>query len=341
MWGGAPRALEPLYADDDVLDEAVAYWSRRGFPYRDVPLYQAMLDLNKLAQMPDEQLLGTDVGYHLADSYHGHRFQASAAGMRSPLEAFADDKLLRRALGLLLTYGQPLTSTSLAGKLAIVSGTQACSNFRPGFALAVYRQFGSHGMRVLDTSSGYGGRLVGWMASGLGGRYVGIDPSRASCTSNETMAMDLGFAGNVGQLRAPAEDVPVVAVMAAAGGPVDLCFTSPPYFTKERYAAGHADEADQSWRRWPDAINWRAYFLRPMLRLQYAALRSGGLSVVNVADVQLGAKVYPLTEWLVDAAETAGFVQEDHDWQLRLSKRFGANQDAATASEPLYVFRKP
>ncbi len=334
----APKPVGPVYSHEQVVERAMAHWRSAGFPYYDLTVAECMDAINRLALSEDQALMGTNEAYHVADTWHRQRFESSAAGMRSPLEAFHDDALLARTLGLLLRYGQPLTGSQLLGKLAIVSGTQACSNFRPGFALAIYRRFAQPGAAILDTSSGYGGRLVGWMASGLGGRYLGIDPSLRACSANLEMAAALGFASQVVQINAPAEDVPHELV----AGQFDLAFTSPPYFTKERYAALDEDAGRQSWSRYPTEATWRAGFLEPLLALQYAALKPGGVAVLNVQDVQLGAKVHQLTEWTKHAAVAAGFRRDETDetTQLQLTRRFGANVGAEVSSEPLYVFRK-
>ena len=82
-------------------------------------------------------------------------------------------------------------------------------SIRPGIALHYYRRYCKPGATVLDTSTGYGGRLVGFMASGLAGRYVGIDPNRETHCGNTRLAADLGFAEAVELHCVPAEDVDV------------------------------------------------------------------------------------------------------------------------------------
>jgi hypothetical protein len=267
--------------------------------------------------------------------------------MRSPIDSFNDDKLLRRAIDLILHYDTPITPTSLLASVSMVAGTQACANFRPGFALAIYRKFATTGANILDTSSGYGGRLVGWIASGLGGSYTGIDPSHQACTSNLTMAEALGFEGRVRQINLPAEDVVATIVPEGqrlpehglAANYYDLSFTSPPYFTKERYAKQDDDWEKQSWARYEAPTAWVEGFLLPCMKLQYAALKPGAYAVMNVQDVKIGSKLHSLSTWTISAAEEAGFVRESVDLELKFSHRFGNGPDSAF--EPVFVFRKP
>jgi hypothetical protein len=336
LWGGADTPTEAIYDDDQVVEAAAAHWRMRGFPYWRLTLAECMDQVNRLALTPDVSLWGTDTAYHVADTYNPHRLHARAAGMLSPVDAFEDDALLRRTLRLLLAERQSVTA--LMSKLTIVSGTQGCANFRPGVALAMYRQYGSPGATILDPSIGYGGRLVGWMASGMGGRYVGIDPSKASVEGSRQMAHDLGFGPQITLINEPAEDVVLADDLI---GNVDFAFTSPPYFTKERYAEGHDDESSQSWSRWPEPDAWLGGFLVPMVAMVERALRSGGHLALNVADVRIGSKVHPVTQWCELAASDAGLVRVSHDREMAMARRYGANQAISISTEPVLVWQKP
>ena len=86
------------------------------------------------------------------------------------------DKTLKRAIKLALEIGNGVPD-GLFGLLTLAAGTQAASNFRPGFACYLYRKYCEPGSVVLDTSTGYGGRLVGAIASGVVSKYIGIDPN--------------------------------------------------------------------------------------------------------------------------------------------------------------------
>jgi hypothetical protein len=292
-----------------------------------------MQEINKLAKTEPENLLGTDTAYHVADTYHPHRFHAAAEKMKSPASAFDDATALRKAIRLVIEENQSnVTDSQLARKLAIVNGTQAASNFRPGFACYLYRRFCTPGSTVLDTSTGYGGRLVGFMASGVAGRYIGIDPNVPTHDGNIRMAADLGFADRVELHNLPAEDVSHDVVADRC----DFAFTSPPYFAKEHYS----DDDTQSWVRYQDGESWRSGFLQPMMSLQYAALKPGSVAVVNIADVKLRGKTWPLVEWTKEAATESGFAYVDTE-HFGLTKRFGADMSEEVATEPVLIFRKP
>jgi hypothetical protein len=328
--GNDVQAGEPVYSTEQVIDAAFRHFRAKGFPYRRLPVHVCLQEINKLATTEPEQLLHTNTGYEIGDTYHPHRFHASAEGMKSPLEAFADDNLLKRAIRLWLENGSML-GTDYWGTLGLVSGTQAVSNFRPGFACYLYRKYCEPGSVVLDCSAGYGGRLVGAIASGVVQLYIGIDPCKQTHGGNKRLAHDLGFSNRVKLYNLPAEDVDPKKL----AGHCDFGFTSPPYFRKEHYS----EEETQSYRRYPTGDGWRKGFLRPMLALQYAALKPGCYNLINIADVKIKSKSYPLESWAVEDGQAIGFEHVRTD-RYELTHRYGSGSDEVM-TEPVIVFRKP
>jgi hypothetical protein len=293
-----------------------------------------MAAVNALAALDVDTLLRTKAGYSVADSYHPHRYDAHALGKPSPRESWLDDRKLRHAIELHVDSHHSLTPRTLVAIVSITLGTQAAANFRPGYALALLRRYAPDAATVLDTSTGYGGRLLGFCASQCT-RYVGIDPSSATHAGNERLAAELCPAGKSVELHClPAEDVDVESLRDTC----DVAVTSPPYFAKEHYC----DEPTQSAARYSTAAAWRDGFLRPMLRLQHAALKSGSVNVVNIADVRVRSEDVPLVRWTCDDADEIGFVVESVESYTLLDKRrFGANQHDEIAAEPVIVMRKP
>jgi hypothetical protein len=319
-----------VYGNEQIIDAAFSYFRRVGFPYRFLPVHVCMQEINKLGQTDASTLVNSNTAYHVADTYHPHRFHVSAEKMKSPLQAYHDDKLFRRALTLQIEQNGTIPDTYF-GKLDIVSGTQACSNFRPGFACKLYKDYCHAGDTVLDTSTGFGGRLVGFMASGVAGKYIGIDPNKLTHDANQKMAIDLGFAGKVELYNLPAEDVETEQFKERC----DFAFTSPPYFAKEHYS----EDDTQSWVRYKTGEEWKCGFLFPMMALQFASLKRGKFAIVNIADVKLRGKTFPLVDWTKEAAQNAGFDYVRTD-EFSLTQRFGAGQDDEIAKEPVLVFVK-
>jgi hypothetical protein len=319
------------FSAEAILDEAFRYYRETGFPYKRLPKHLCMQELNKLAALNDEGLLTTRLGYDIADTYHPHRFHGAAHGMRSPYEAFHDDVALRKALQLHWEHGNQTIGAGWFSELNIVNGTQGCSNFRPGVALAYYRRYCTLGSTVFDASTGYGGRLVGFLAAHLGGRYIGIDPSQQTYEANCRLAEDLAFGEDVELYCIPIEDIDKSLVENRC----DFAFTSPPYFIKEHYS----DEPTQSWKRYSTAERWRDFFLKQMLEVQYIALCPGAYAIINIADVHIGNKFYPLVEWTQVLAAEIGFFHLGTEG-LVLTHRVGLSEETP-AIEPILIFQKP
>lgn len=323
--------LFQIYPRDVIASHALKFYREAGFPYRDLKRHQSMQQINKLAIVDQETALHSVQAYHVADTYNRHRFHASANGKKSPYESFNLDKSLLRAINLELDGGG-YVDTGLLGTMLLVLGTQACANFRPAFAMHYYRKYlPSSGGTVLDTSTGYGGRLVGAIASRRVDKYIGIDPNTETHQANIALAEDLDFSANVELINKPAEDVKE----EIEDDSCDFSFTSPPYFAKEEYS----EEDTQSYKRYKTPDEWRDGFLFPMLALTYRALKPGAFAAVVVADVKINATVVPLVEWVKSAAGSVGFTYVKSD-AFDMSARYGANQEDGVATETAIIVRK-
>ena len=333
----APPERFVLYSQETIARHGFDFYRATGFPYRRLPLHRQMQDVNKLAATTGDALLNTLLGYQVADTYHPHRFECHAVGMKSPLESFADDAQLARAIRLQLDAGT--LDTGLFPMLGLVSGTQACANFRPGVACHYYRRYGSPGGLVLDPCTGYGGRLVGWIASRLGGHYLGVDPSSQTHAGNTRLAAALAPPESVTLVQSPFEDLDLTPYAER----VDFVLTSPPYFVKEVYA----DEPTQSRLRYPTLDALVQGFLEPLFRSCFVALKPGHHCVINIADIKVKARLLPLVELSIEAGRAAGFVFEGTQ-QLRLGHHYGEGDiedltkdgTGESKAEPLLVFRK-
>ena len=326
-----------VFDREQVIESAFAYYRESGFPYRSPPLFVCMNEINRLAATADDALERSRIGYASADRFHPHRWGVKVEGKRTPLEIFASDKYLRVAIEHTIDYRMSLAPTSFASSLSLTRNGQVASNFRPGFALMLLRRYAPDGATVFDSSTGFGGRLVGFFASRCS-TYVGIDPATETYAGNLQLVDALCPADKLVELHcAAAEDVPHDVVADRC----DVALTSPPYFAKEMYA----DEDTQSFKRYTDGESWRDGFLLPMLALQHAALKPGGVNLLNIADVKIKSKEYPLVDWALAAGREVGFEIVEIQ-RYALSQHFGRGVDEregedGVASEPVIVMRKP
>ena len=343
-----------LYSDAEQLEDWFAYYmtvrAKRKYPYVHVSIPEAkqrVARLARLARESESSLIETPLANMVATSYHHEMEQVNVGDARggkgrlSPYEAFQDDDLVRLVLEQCLEEDGTITRSNFYGKLGRVRSAQRVSNFRPGFALWMYRYLKCppNGV-VLDTSMGYGGRMIGYRAARINGTYIGIDPEAVTCANNLRMARELGFAHLVRVINKPAEKVD--ADEEALRGVADCAFTSPPYFDREKY--GGRDNPAQSHRYNTDETGqlWREKFLEPMLALQFAALKPGALSAINIANIKRKGVIVKLVDWTITAAEKAGFdYLAGEKIEYPLKRRRGANQPREKVFEPVLVFRKP
>lgn len=322
-----PSDAPEVFSQKEIADAMFRDLRASGFPYRRLSISDCMREINALGKA--ENTMASTVGYGVADTYHPHRMHAAADGMKSPVESFENDVTLAYAIDVALNTGSSVQSV-----INIVKGTQACANFRPGFALRLYRRFTRPGDTILDTSTGYGGRLVGFLAAGGGRRYIGVDPNVPTHEGNLRLARDLGASDRVELLNMPAEDVPLERLR----GRCDFSFTSPPYWRKELYS----DDPTQSHVRFPGAEQWRDGFLVRMCALQFAALKPGCANVINIADVNVSGKRIPLARWARECALSVGFVFEAEEvFPVPARHAFGGGEHEEVTAAPVLIFRKP
>ena len=70
-----------IYSQDEIIEAAFTWFRANGFPYRNLAPHVSMQQINKLLQTEPENLINTDMAYHVADTYHPHRFHAAADSM--------------------------------------------------------------------------------------------------------------------------------------------------------------------------------------------------------------------------------------------------------------------
>lgn len=341
----APRPLSSaeraarvfIFSKEAIADACFAHYRREGFPFPNPSPAECMLSINRLASMTMDQLVRTHEGGAVADKFQPHRFAAIADGMVSPHDAFHDDKKLRYTIDMIVDSTGSIGDGTLRSMLGMVQGAQSCSNFRPGFAAYLYRRFCEPGGTILDTSHGYGGRLVGALASTVVAHYIGIDPNTPSLEGSRRLLKLLGRENFATLIEKPAEEVDP----SPWAGTCSFAFTSPPYFNKERYS----DAPTQSGNKFPTADGWREGFLVPMMALQFASLKRGGHAAVNIAEVLVEGIRHPLGDWTIAAALRAGFEHVGTlDFPIGGSRAFGGMKNTEKAeqnAEPVFLFRKP
>ena len=336
---GRPWQANAESVREQLLDDCFAYWRSRGFPYDflgDAEMRKELVGVIRTdarAGWEGMTVQGSTAGLRLANFFHPVMWAVRCRDAYAPTQRFECDRSLRRVLHHALTIWPDrfsVNATNLRSMLRTFSKTTRVSNFRPTLAKAIIERFSRPGQRVLDFSSGYGGRLLGCIAAGR--RYFGIDPSFDQIQGGIALVNALRRLGfpvpEVDLCQGPAEDV----LPGLASASVGLVFSSPPYFDRERYS----HEPSQSYVRFPTYSQWRERFLTAVLAESARVLKLGGRLVLNVSNVN----GYPIADDALSIA--SGFLSHEATLRLCLARKPYLQTTAGEhfKHEPLFVFRK-
>lgn len=316
-------ARELLTQDDVSVEQAVDILRRIPIPIPQRSPDELAKDAARLqrssTQFNGESFTGISyAGSWLCDHCFPYRYDARYKEQPSLRQAWYDPKFVEQAIQFQRRVGDPITPQRVLRALQVV--VRAPTNFRPSLVRALVRYYLPQGGLVLDPCAGYGGRAAGTWAAGS--RYVGVEPHPEAIKAYGRLASLLKTSA-ITLHPGAFEDVDLGDLV------VDLVFTSPPYFSVERYA----DDTQQSWVRYPYWDGWVRGFLRPFVEKSWDHLRPGGRFVLNTKNLSRGK--YPILDVARVEAQRVGFVLE-LDGQLPLGR---LGKDLKT--EPLLVYRKP
>lgn len=319
---------------DDVVLSVLNYCRKRGFPHYQLTLDEKIKELEKLRKFDIGKIIKdgfvnqTLHAMALCWSYFPHHWGIRTRNMKTPLDVWNDDDLLVKAIKSRIKWGGKvgengsMTDSNLRKAIRTYSGVQRVSNFRPSAAAAIYQKYCQSGGVVWDMSSGFGGRLVGAIASSKVKKYIGTDPSTPTFVGLSQMAEDFRGLIDIELTQSGSENY-------IPSEPVDLCFTSPPYFDTEVYS----HDLQQSCISYPNIESWNYHFLRKTIQNCKAALKHNGLLILNVANV---ASHKTLEIDTVSIAEDEGFKLVD-TLKMKLS---AINFGKTHKHEPIFIFAK-
>ena len=313
-----------------LIDCVFNHYKKEGFLYYPTDMvwrnekYRTLVNSDYASLLEERNMIRQSMaGLSLAWSYMPHSFKVRCGKMRTPYEAWDQDKIFRKVVGKVIKMKHPITKSGIRKTLRIYTSTQGVSNFRPTAAACLYHHFDCKDKVVWDMSCGYGGRLLGANLVGVG-KYIGTEPCRNTMTGLEELVRDF-------------VSIPVELIMCGSENylpdfeSLDLCMTSPPYFNTEKYS----DEPTQSWVKFKTKDEWREGFLTRTFENCYYGLKRGGKMLINIANVNS----YPhLEEDTVSAAQDVGFQLKD-TWKLSLSSL--PVTDGRYKYEPIFIFEKP
>lgn len=297
----AYRAASPE-EQSALLDKATAIYLRRG-----IPLFTALEDVS---QTPLEEAARSKLtvegrtiravghaGQRFCTSHHLHRYEASYRSKKSATESFKDRTLVQRALKFQLSTDSPITPRRALRAICAIQ--KVPTNFPPALARFLADTYAPEGGTVLDPCAGYGGRLLGVLASTKHLRYVGYDIEPRTAEANQKMAAALD------SFRASCAVGDVLG--EGAWEPADLLLTGPPYFDCEDYGTASTTALRaQSYEAWVEG------FMGALFKRATAVPRV----VLNVGTFRGRGKLYDYPADTIRVAEANGFRLADRwAWQ--------------------------
>ena len=329
------RSVDVEYGVEVVFN----YYRRHGFPHykiREDEKHQHMrklqkFDINRIFK--DDKIVQTMHCLRLAWTYFPHFWEVRCGGAKkSPMEIYLNDDMFKSTIRKCWNWNlkhfkgeeemekNKFHENRLRQSIKIYSGTQSVSNFRPTAAKLIYEKFG--GDTIWDMSCGWGGRLLGFLASSRP-KYIGTEPASRTFKGLEKIKKDFNYLTKTVELHKLGSEV-----YEPKRESLDLCFTSPPYFDTEKYS----DEETQSFKKFPTTDGWVNGFLYKTIENCYNGLKGNKYMLINIANTP---KYKFIEEETIRISKELGFKQEK-TIELTLSSVMGAGYKY----EPIFVFKK-
>lgn len=311
----------------EYVNNVFKYYRQHGFPYYPTDKITRDKNFDKFITyngvvLENKKLKQTMHGLNLAWSYFPHMWEIQCNGLKTPMDLFNDDEMLKAVISKRMRMGDNMSDAGLRKMLKIYTGTQCVSNFRPTSAKALYDEFAPDGV-VYDMCCGFGGRLLGFIGS-KAKTYIGTEPSSKTFDGLNNLKKDYGSNKDIQLYKCGSEDFTF-----QKDNSVDFCFTSPPYFDCEHYS----DEGTQSYIKFNTKQSWINGYLKQTFDNCYRMLKPNKFMAINIANVK---SFKDLEENTIQTAITAGFEYTDKYFYCLSS----LSHKSDFKYEPVFLFKK-
>ena len=320
--------------DIDVeVDKLFKYYRENGFPNYRKEDYNPDKELDKIIKFDENTIFNNrDLGQTMHGcgflwTFFPHWIDIKYKTEQNTLkDNWNDDDKLRSLI--LKTYKWQLkfgrgvfTTNRIRQNSKVYCSKQSVSNFRPTVAKYIYNNFGNKGV-VWDMSSGWGGRLLGFLASDCK-KYIGTEPSTKSFNGLCELKDTYDYVDKEIELHCDGSEL-----FIPEKNSVDLCFTSPPYFDTEQYS----QENTQSFKAYPTKELWIDKFLKQTIKNCKIALKKDGYMIINISNTKNSDWIEQET---IKLAKIEGFSLIE-TYYLVLSSIAGKGKKR----EPIFIFKK-
>ena len=336
------RDIFTIYNDINTTDEErerLVEWLFNLIRSRDnaVPLHvwsddifnkivSSLCDIDTNVTYQDGAYSLNNIGANILTQFFPEILDVVKSGKASPRDFFKDDK---RLLGYCRTILKYCTSSLEMFKMMSFRGSSRCYNFRPATAKALYELYGKDNCKVLDTSSGFGGRLLGFFTAKNTSEYAGIDPNTADSCNKFILYMSRYFTNKKAYVNKIGSEDFTIESYPQYENYFDISFTSPPYFNIERYS----DDITQSHVKFNTYDLWIDGFYRNTIYNSCNSLKLDGVFAVNISWVD------NIKEYTEEFLNDCGFyiIKEDK-YLLRIHPRESSyGSDKMSKYEPIWV----
>ena len=336
------RDIFTIYNDTNTTDEErerLVEWLFNLIRSRDnaVPLHvwsddifnkivSSLCDIDTNVTYQDGAYSLNNIGANILTQFFTEILDVVKSGKASPRDFFKDDK---RLLGYCRTVLKYCTSPLEMFKMMSFRGSSRCYNFRPATAKALYELYGKENSKVLDTSSGFGGRLLGFFTAKNTAEYVGIDPNTADSCNKFILYMSRYFTNKKAYVNKIGSEDFTIDNYPQYENYFDISFTSPPYFNIERYS----DDITQSHVKFNTYDAWIDGFYRNTIYNSCNSLKLDGVFAVNISWVD------NIKEYTEEFLNDCGFyiIKEDK-YLIRIHPRESSyGSDKMSKYEPIWV----
>lgn len=331
--------------EKEIIRKAFKYY-RKNFPFVKLTEHELLIDFKKVLFSEPKitkrynykgeiyhSVGSNSCGIKFCQHFMPHQQEVRVSGTSgSPMDAFNKKKLLKKCIRMCFKYRGDVKQPGVLNYLSRVEWHQFATNFRPVAGKAIYEKYLKNNSITYDFSSGFGGRLVGFLSNKYSStsKYIGVDPSSKTIEGLNKIIKFCNASKNAEVYKTCAEDFCPKELI----GKVDFAFSSPPYFRKELYS----EEETQSYKKYPEYEMWRKYFLAKTILNCHTLLKPGGIFAINIANIKLNNKsINCADDTKKICSKTFGDMKELLILPMNTMLGF---EDSPKKMEPIYVFQK-
>ena len=289
-------------------------------------IVSSLCDLDTYSIYQDSSYSLNNMGANILTQFFPEILDVVKGGKVSHRDFFKEDKRLTGYCRTVLKY---CTSPLEMFKMMSFRGSSRCYNFRPATAKALYELYGGSDCKVLDTSSGFGGRLLGFFTAKNTSEYVGIDPNTADSCNKFILYMSRYFTNKKAYVNKIGSEDFTIENYPQYENYFDISFTSPPYFNIERYS----DDETQSHIKFNTYDLWLDGFYRNTIYNSCNALKIDGTFAINISWLD------NIKEYTEEFLNDCGFyiIKEDKYLLRNHPRESSYGSDKMSKYEPIWV----